>query len=73
MNWDQIKADWKDMRGKARVQWGKLTDDDLAQAQGNREQLEAALQKRYGVAKEEAQKQVDKWVASLKRIIEPKK
>jgi uncharacterized protein YjbJ (UPF0337 family) len=73
MNWDQIKAEWKDLKGKARVQWGKLTDDDLAQAKGNREQLEAAVQKRYGVAKEEARAQVDKWVASLKRVIEPKK
>jgi uncharacterized protein YjbJ (UPF0337 family) len=73
MNWDQIKAEWKDLKGKARVQWGKLTDDDLAQAKGNREQLEAAVQKRYGVAKEEARSQVDKWVASLKRAIEPKK
>jgi uncharacterized protein YjbJ (UPF0337 family) len=73
MNWDQIKAEWKDLKGRARVQWGKLTDDDLAQAQGNREQLEAAVQKRYGVAKEEAQQQVDKWVQTLKRAIEPKK
>jgi len=73
MNWDQLKAEWKDLKGKARVQWGKLTDDDLAQAQGNREQLEAAVQKRYGVAKEEAQRQVDRWVQSLKRAIEPKK
>lgn len=73
MNWDQIKAQWKDVKGKARVQWGKLTDDELAQIRGNREQLEAALQKRYGVAKEEARRQVDEWTAKLKRIIEPKK
>jgi uncharacterized protein YjbJ (UPF0337 family) len=72
MNWDQIKAEWKDVKGKARVKWGKLTDDDLAQAQGNREQLEAAVQKRYGIAKQEAQAQVDQWIASLKRLIEPK-
>lgn len=73
MSWDQLKAEWKDLKGKARVQWGKLTDDDLAQAQGNREQLEAALQKRYNVTKKEARRQVDQWVRTLKRAIEPKK
>ncbi len=72
MSWGSIKADWKSFKGKARVRWGKLTDDDLAQMQGNREQLEAALEKRYGVLKAEATRQVDDWVASLKKIIEPK-
>jgi len=70
--WDRIKADWKDLKGKARVQWGKLTDDDLAQIQGNREQLEAAVERRYGVAKKEAQKQVDEWAQVIKRFIDGK-
>ncbi len=69
MNWTQIKADWKDMRGKARQQWGKLTDDELQRMRGNREQLEAAIQKRYGMAKEEAQRQVDEWAQKLKKKI----
>jgi len=69
MNWTQIKADWKDMRGKARQQWGKLTDDELQRIRGNREQLEAAIQKRYGMAKEEAQRQVDEWAQKLKKKI----
>ena len=43
MNWDQIKAEWKDIKGRARVQWGKLTDDEIARIRGDREQLEAAL------------------------------
>lgn len=71
--WDRIRSDWKDLKGKARVQWGKLTDDDLAQIQGNREQLEAAVERRYGVAKKEAQKQVDEWALTLKRFIEGKR
>lgn len=71
MSWDSIKADWKDLKGRARVQWGKLTDDELAQIKGNREQLEAAIQKRYGVAKEEAARQVDGWMQGLKKKIEP--
>ncbi|HEY6562519.1 MAG TPA: CsbD family protein [Polyangiaceae bacterium] len=72
MNWDQIKAEWKDIRGKARVEWGKLTDDELERIRGNREQLEAALQKRYGIAKEEAQQQIDNWARKLKGIIDKK-
>ena len=69
MNWDQIKADWKDMKGRARVTWGKLTDDDLEQIRGNKDQLEAAVQKRYGVAKDDAQRQVAEWTQKLKQMI----
>jgi uncharacterized protein YjbJ (UPF0337 family) len=72
MNWTSIKSDWKDLKGKARVQWAKLTEDELARMRGNREQLEAAIQKRYGVAKEEAQRQVDAWAQRLKKRIAPK-
>ena len=39
MNWDQIKGNWKQYMGRARQQWGKLTDDDLEQAKGHREEL----------------------------------
>jgi uncharacterized protein YjbJ (UPF0337 family) len=73
MNWDQIKANWRDIKGRARVMWGKLTDDDLEQIRGNREQLEAAVQKRYGVAKEDAQRQVTEWTQKLKHIILPER
>lgn len=69
MNWDQIKADWKDIKGRARIVWGKLTDDDLEQIRGNKEQLEAAVQKRYGVAKDEAQRQVAEWTQKLKQMV----
>jgi len=71
MNFDSIKAEWKDLKGRARVQWGKLSNDELTRIRGNREQLEAAVQKRYGVAKAEAARQVDQWAKSLKRRIEP--
>jgi uncharacterized protein YjbJ (UPF0337 family) len=70
MNWDQIRAEWKTLKGRARVQWGKLTDDELTRMRGNREQLEAAVQNRYGILKEEAQNQLDTWAKSLKRIID---
>jgi uncharacterized protein YjbJ (UPF0337 family) len=58
MNWDTVKGDWKQFQGKVREQWGKLTDDDLSRIEGRREQLAGAIQKRYGIEKDEAEKQV---------------
>jgi uncharacterized protein YjbJ (UPF0337 family) len=58
MNWDTVKGDWKQFQGKVKEQWGKLTDDDLNQIQGRREQLAGAIQKRYGIEKDEAERQV---------------
>jgi uncharacterized protein YjbJ (UPF0337 family) len=65
MNWDQIKGRWTEYRGSARKEWGKLTDDDVEQAGGRRDELAGKLQQRYGVAREEAERQVDAWLAKL--------
>jgi uncharacterized protein YjbJ (UPF0337 family) len=62
MNWDQIEGKWKQMKGSAKQQWGKLTDDDLDYISGSRDRFVGRLQERYGVAKEEAQKQADDWL-----------
>jgi uncharacterized protein YjbJ (UPF0337 family) len=61
MNWDQIKGDWKQVTGKVKEQWGKLTDDEIMQIDGKRDQLVGRVQERYGVAKEAAEKQVKDW------------
>jgi len=61
MNWDQIQGNWKQAIGKAKAQWGKLTDDDLDVVAGRREQLAGKIQERYGVAKDEAEKQLAEW------------
>lgn len=61
MNWDRIEGNWKQFKGKAREQWGKLTDDDLDVAAGKREQLAGRIQERYGVGKDEAERQIDDW------------
>ena len=66
MNWDRIEGNWKQLTGKAKVQWGKLTDDDLDFIAGRREQLSGKLQERYGIAKDEAEKQIDTWSASAR-------
>ena len=58
MNWDQIAGNWKQAAGKAKVKWGNLTDNDWTVVKGNRDQLVGKVQERYGIAKEEAEKQV---------------
>jgi uncharacterized protein YjbJ (UPF0337 family) len=58
MNWDTVKGDWKQFEGKVKEQWGKLTDDDLKRIEGRRDQLAGAIQKRYGIEKDEAERQV---------------
>ncbi|WP_198374756.1 CsbD family protein [Roseomonas rubea] len=65
MNWDQIAGNWKQMNGKVREKWGKLTDDDLAVVEGKRDQLIGRIQERYGVAKELAEDQVKAWEKGL--------
>jgi uncharacterized protein YjbJ (UPF0337 family) len=62
MNWDQIEGKWKQMKGSVKQKWGKLTDDDLDYIAGSRDKFVGRLQERYGVAKEEAQKQADEWM-----------
>jgi uncharacterized protein YjbJ (UPF0337 family) len=50
------------LKGSAREQWGKLTDDDLDKIEGKKDQLVGQVQERYGIAKEEAEKQVSEWM-----------
>lgn len=65
MNWDEIEGQWKEIRGEAKRQWGKLTEDDLARIEGNRDKLIGALQKRYGRTKEEAEREVEDWLSRV--------
>lgn len=61
MNWDQIAGKWSQVKGDVRQKWGKLTDDDMEVAAGSKDKLIGRIQERYGIAKEEAQRQVDAW------------
>lgn len=61
MNWDLVKGKWKQMTGSARARWGKLTDDELTEIDGRREQLVGKIREKYGIARDEAEKQVDEW------------
>lgn len=62
MDWNRVEGNWKQLKGKAKQQWGKLTDDDLTMIHGRRDELAGKVQERYGLAKEAAQRQVDEWV-----------
>ena len=62
MNRDQMQGNWKQLSGKIREKWGKLTDNDLEMINGQKEQLIGKIQERYGIARQEAEKQVkDFW------------
>jgi uncharacterized protein YjbJ (UPF0337 family) len=65
MNEDKIKGQWKQLAGRLKAKWGKLTDDDLKVAEGNSEYLAGRIQERYGVAKDEARKQVKEFDSTL--------
>lgn len=64
MNSDQMEGKWKQMRGAVKEKWGKLTDDDLDYIAGKQDQLIGKLQERYGIAREEAKKRADEWLAA---------
>jgi len=64
MNSDQMAGKWKQLTGSVKEKWGKLTDDDLTYIDGKRENFVGKVQERYGIAREEAQKQVDAWYAT---------
>lgn len=62
MNWDRVEGNWKQFKGEIRQQWGKLTDDDLDQIGGVQTKLVGRLQERYGMERDEAERQVDSWL-----------
>ena len=65
MNWDRIERNWKQFRGKVQQHWGKLTNDDLDLVEGRRVELVGRIQERYGIAKDDAERQVDTWLQNM--------
>ena len=61
MNWDTIEGNWKQLKGKIREEWGKLTDDDYEHIAGRKDQLVGKIQERYGYAREDAERRVNAW------------
>jgi len=65
MNWDQIEGKWKEVKGRLRAKFGKLTDDDLEVIAGKKDELIGRLQQRYGYNKEDAEREADEAVRSF--------
>lgn len=61
MNWDRIEGNWKQFRGRAKEEWGELTNDDLDVVEGKRTALVGRIQERYGKKRDEAEQEVDDW------------
>ena len=68
MNWDRIEGNWKQFKGNALQQWGKLTDDQLDVIAGKRDVLLGRIQEVYGISKEEGEKQLAAWQQRMQEI-----
>jgi uncharacterized protein YjbJ (UPF0337 family) len=66
--WEKIKGTWTQSKGAVKEQWGKLTDDDLLEIQGRRDQLVGKIQTRYGISHEQAEAQVSGWEHKYKSM-----
>jgi uncharacterized protein YjbJ (UPF0337 family) len=71
MNEGTLQGRWKQIRGKSKEWWGKLTDDDLDVIDGKRDQLIGMLQERYGYTKDQAAQEVNRRLRELDRITDP--
>jgi uncharacterized protein YjbJ (UPF0337 family) len=65
LDWNRVAGLWSEYRGIAKAKWGRLTDNDLTAIEGSRELLIGKLQARYGLTREDAEDQVDGWLAGL--------
>jgi uncharacterized protein YjbJ (UPF0337 family) len=66
MNWDEVRGKWMQVKGTVREKWGDLTDDDLDRIAGDREQFIGRLQERYGMMRDEAERNADEFVRDLR-------
>jgi uncharacterized protein YjbJ (UPF0337 family) len=69
MNRDQVMGKWRELKGEAKIQWGKLTNDDLDMVEGNVDKLVGAVQQRYGYEKEQAQREVDRFIEQRSKTV----
>lgn len=65
MNWDQVAGQWKDVKGQVKTTWAKLTDDDVTMLDAKKDSLVGKIQQRYGIMKDEAERQVDEWLSKI--------
>lgn len=61
MNSDEMHGKWNQFKGAVKQKWGKLTDDDIKQVEGNRDILVGKIQERYGITREKAEQEFNEW------------
>jgi len=64
VNRDILEGKWKQLRGRIHERWGRITNDELDQVEGNGDRLVGIIQERYGLARDEAERQLDSLVSS---------
>jgi uncharacterized protein YjbJ (UPF0337 family) len=64
MNWTSVQGNWNEAKGKVKTKWGRLTDDDLMQVEGNKDRLVGMIQQRYGIARDKAEQQLEEFLSS---------
>jgi uncharacterized protein YjbJ (UPF0337 family) len=70
MNQDQFEGKWKQLKGSVKQRWGKLTDSDITTMSGQKDELVGKIQERYGITKEQAQKEADEWARTANADID---
>ena len=73
MNKDVLQGKWREMKGKVKEQWGKLTDDDLDKIEGRSDQLLGLLQQRYGYARDKAEEEYKRFTERWSKDLEPER
>jgi uncharacterized protein YjbJ (UPF0337 family) len=71
MNWDVIGGEWKQIKSAIKSKWAKLTDDDLTAIEAKKDALVGKVQLRYGILRDEAERQVDEWIAKMRPTSPP--
>ena len=66
MNWDRVEGNWKQLKGKVRQQWGRITDDQIDTIGGKREELTGRIQESYGISRDDAERQIRDWESTLR-------
>jgi uncharacterized protein YjbJ (UPF0337 family) len=70
MNSDQFEGKWKQLKGTVKQRWAKLTDDDLTALSGKKDELVGRIQERYGITREQAEREADEWAAAANSDID---
>jgi uncharacterized protein YjbJ (UPF0337 family) len=68
MNWDRIEGNWRQFKGNAKQQWGRITDDQFEVIAGKRDSLVGRIQETYGITRDETERQLAEWQRRMKEV-----